>query len=107
MPEVIFIEPNGRERHIDIASGTSLMVGAVQGNVHGIDAECGGCCSCATCHIYVDPAFIERLPAADAMEDEMLSGAAAERRDSSRLSCQISMTPDLDGLIVTIPDRQF
>jgi len=107
MPRVTFIEPDGTSRTIDIAIGTSLMLGAVQGNVRGIDAECGGCCSCATCHVYVDTAFLPLLPAADAMEDELLSGAAAERQEGSRLSCQIDVRSELDGLIVRIPDRQF
>ena len=107
MPRVTFIEPDGTPRTIDIATGTSLMRGAVQGNVHGIEAECGGCCSCATCHVYIDASFLALLPAMDAMEDELLSGAAAERRQESRLSCQIDARPELDGLVVRIPDRQF
>ena len=107
MPRVTFVEPDGRTQELDLAHGSTLMRGAVQGDVHGIEAECGGCCSCATCHVYVDPDFLPLLPAMDDLEDELLSGAAAERRPESRLSCQITVGPELDGLVIRIPDRQF
>lgn len=106
MPAVVYLLPDGTSRRIDVDAGTSVMFAAVHHNVRGIDGECGGCLSCATCHVYVDEAHAARLrpPAAD--ELDMLTGVAAERRPTSRLSCQISMTPELDGIVVHIPERQ-
>jgi len=72
----------------------------------GIDGECGGCCSCATCHVYVDEAHVDLLPAADEMEEGLLDAVASERLPNSRLSCQISMSPELDGLVVRVPLAQ-
>jgi ferredoxin, 2Fe-2S len=106
MPAVVYILKDGSERRVDVPEGTSVMLGAIQNNVPGIEAECGGCCSCATCHVYVDPAFTDKVPAADLSESDLLSGVAAERKPNSRLSCQINMTGALDGLIVRIPDKQ-
>jgi 2Fe-2S ferredoxin len=106
MPRVTYKLADGSERAIEIAEGTSVMLGAINNNIKGIDADCGGCCSCATCHVYVDAAYLARLPPPDATEDDMLTGVAAERRPNSRLSCQIAMTAALDGLIVTLPDHQ-
>jgi 2Fe-2S ferredoxin len=106
MPTVIYIQPNGVERRVDVAEGLSVMLGAVQNNVRGIEAECGGCLSCATCHVYVDQADICRLPPVKAAEEEMLTEVAAERRSTSRLSCQLVMTAALDGLTVHIPPTQ-
>jgi 2Fe-2S ferredoxin len=106
MPQVVYRLKGGGERRIEVASGTSVMLGALLNNVPGIEAECGGACSCATCHVYVDEAWLARLapPAPD--ELDMLTGVAAERRPNSRLSCQIPMRPDLDGLTVQMPDKQ-
>lgn len=106
MPTIIYIQPDGVERRVDVAEGLSVMLGAIQNNVRGIDAECGGCLSCATCHVYVDPADRDRLPPMAADEDELLAGVAAERRPTSRLSCQIAMTAALDGLVVQVPPTQ-
>ncbi|MCC7275787.1 MAG: 2Fe-2S iron-sulfur cluster binding domain-containing protein [Alphaproteobacteria bacterium] len=106
MPRIIFFQPDGQRREVEAPVGSSVMLAAVQNNVRGIDADCGGCCSCATCHCYVDAAFLERLPAPEDMELEMLGGTAAERRPNSRLGCQIAMTAELDGLVVRLPDRQ-
>ena len=106
MPTIIYIQPDGVERRVDVAKGLSVMLGAIQNNVRGIDAECGGCLSCATCHVYVDPADWDRLPPMAADEDELLAGVAAERRPTSRLSCQIAMTAALDGLVVQVPPTQ-
>jgi len=75
--------------------------------VRGIDAECGGSCSCATCHVYVDDAFIALLPPADDMENDLLDGVASERQPGSRLSCQITMTAELDGITVRVPETQI
>ena len=106
MPTVTYKLFDGGERTHAVEDGSSVMLGAILNNVPGIMAECGGSCSCATCHVYVDEAFLDRLPAADPVEDELLEGVAAERRPNSRLSCQITVTPALDGLVVHIPERQ-
>ena len=106
MPVVVYILKDGSERRVDVPVDTSVMLGAIQNNVPGIEAECGGCCSCATCHVYVDESWAGKLPAKDPMEDDLLSGVAAERKPTSRLSCQINMTPELDGLVVRMPEKQ-
>lgn len=106
MPTINFILKDGTTRSIEARIGRSVMENAVSNNVRGIDAECGGSCSCATCHVYVDPAFIGRLQPADDMENEMLDGVASAREAGSRLSCQISMTEELDGLTVRVPETQ-
>ena len=103
---VTYIAADSKESRVEVRSGNSVMLGAVQANVRGIDAECGGCLSCATCHVYIDPLWIGRVPAPDAMELEMLDSVAAERKPNSRLSCQISVTPELDGMRVFIPETQ-
>ncbi|GGF45263.1 ferredoxin [Aliidongia dinghuensis] len=106
MPTIVYVQVDGAERRVEVPSGQSVMLGAIQNNVRGIDAECGGCLSCATCHIYVDTAWADRLPAPDAAESELLDGVAAERRPTSRLSCQLTVGPALDGLIVHVPATQ-
>lgn len=106
MPKVIYRQPDGSENSVDAPEGWSLMEAAIQNDVPGIVAECGGGCACATCHIYVDEADLARLPPVSAMEGDMLECTAAERRTGSRLSCQIKMTAALDGLTVEIPDSQ-
>jgi 2Fe-2S ferredoxin len=106
MPTIHYIHPDGRRSTVEAKAGTSVMEAAIRNNVHGIEAECGGSCSCATCHVYVEPAFFDRLPSADEMEAELLEGVAAEREPTSRLGCQIAMTAELDGLTVRIPVRQ-
>lgn len=106
VPTVHYVLPDGTTRSVDVPEGTSVMRGAIDHNVRGIDAECGGCLSCATCHVYVDEAFFSRVPPASDDENELLTGVAAERRAHSRLSCQIPMTAALEGLKVKIPERQ-
>lgn len=106
MPTIHFILKDGSTRSVDAKAGASVMETAIHNNVRGIDAECGGCCSCATCHVYVADDDIARLPAPDAMEDELLDGVAAERKPGSRLSCQIVVGPELDGLTVRVPETQ-
>lgn len=83
------------------------MLTALSSGVDGIEAECGGSCMCATCHVYVDAAWLDRLPKVQILEDEMLDDTASKRESNSRLSCQIQMTDDLDGLIVTLPETQI
>jgi 2Fe-2S ferredoxin len=106
MPTIHYILKDGSTRSVDAKAGSSVMENAIRGNVRGIDAECGGSCSCATCHVYVDEAFIGLLPPADEMESELLEGVASERLPGSRLSCQITMTASLDGLTVRVPETQ-
>jgi 2Fe-2S ferredoxin len=106
MTRVICIEPDGERVSVDILDGWSLMQGAKSQGVQGIEAQCGGACSCATCHCYVDPAWIGRLPPPGEAESLMLTNVAAEQRPTSRLSCQIRIEPGLEGLVVAFPDRQ-
>ena len=106
MASITYIAAGGAASSVDVAPGTSLMMGAIQNNINGIDAECGGCLSCATCHVYVDPRWLDRLPAPDDMESEMLDAVAAERRPTSRLSCQVIVTPDFEGMQVQLPEMQ-
>jgi 2Fe-2S ferredoxin len=105
MAKIIFITHDGQEQVADIAEGWSLMEGAVKNGVPGIDADCGGACACATCHVYVDPAWTAALPAKSDSEEAMLDFALATS-PNSRLSCQIKVTPELDGLIVRVPVSQ-
>jgi ferredoxin, 2Fe-2S len=105
MPTIIYIDDAGVERPIDLATGVSVMEGAVKNNVPGIDAECGGACACATCQVYVDPAWLDRVGPPSAMEDSMLD-FAERKKANSRLSCQIKVTDDLNGLRVTTPISQ-
>jgi 2Fe-2S ferredoxin len=107
MPRIIFVLADGERRAVGSAPRSSIMVTAIDNDIPGIAAECGGACACATCHVYIDPTDLDRLPAASAMERDMLDGVAAERRPGSRLSCQIAVSDALDGLIVHIPDRQY
>ena len=107
MPKVTYIEYNGAEHTIELPVGRSVMRGAVDNNIPGIDADCGGECACATCHVYVDPAWLAKtgLPPEGSQEASMLSFAALAEANS-RLSCQIEMREELDGLIVRLPEGQ-
>ena len=105
MPKVKYIEFNGNEHVIDVPNGFSVMEGAVQSNIPGIDADCGGGMSCATCHVYVDEKWYSKLPKKHIGEDDMLD-QAFEPKSNSRLSCQILITDELDGLVVNLPERQ-
>ncbi len=105
MPKVTYIEFDGTEHQVDVASGLSVMEGAVKNMVPGIDADCGGACACATCHVYVDPEWKDKTGEPNEMETSMLD-FAEEVKDNSRLSCQIKMSDDLDGLTVRLPESQ-
>ena len=105
MPKVTYIEPTGTEVEINVPDGWSVMQAAMSNGVEGIEAECGGSCACATCHCYVESG-LEKLPAQSETELSMIENVAAERRDNSRLSCQIKMTAELDGLVVRFPETQ-
>ena len=107
MVRIIYKSGDGFSREVEVAVGRSVMLGATINGVAGIEADCGGTLSCATCHVYVDPAWVDRLPEPEQMEVELMEGVAAERRPNSRLSCQIVLTEALDGLTVEVPARQF
>jgi ferredoxin, 2Fe-2S len=106
MPDVTYIAHTGASTTIAGDVGDSVMATATRNGVAGIVGECGGVLSCATCHVFVEPDDVERLPAMSALEDEMLDGAAEDRRTTSRLSCQIELTAELSGLRVTTPEFQ-
>ena len=105
MPKVIFIEASGVRHEVTVQAGLSLMRVAVDNNVPGIDADCGGLCACATCHVFVDSEWESRAGQRSVMEDDMLN-FAAETRANSRLACQIMVTDALDGLVVRMPFGQ-
>jgi len=107
MPKVVYRTHEGKVHEVDVAVGRSVMLGATINGVPGIDADCGGTLSCATCHVYVDRAWADKLPPVDEVENDLLENVASERCDNSRLSCQIVVTDALDGITVDIPDRQF
>ena len=105
MPKLTFIAFEGTHHLVHAPAGTSLMRAATDNNVPGIDGDCGGNCACATCHVFVDAPWAERIGPRTEREDEMLN-FTAELRDSSRLACQIVVTDALDGLLVSMPDGQ-
>lgn len=105
MAKVTYIQPDGSSQTIEAESGSTVMETAIDNDVEGIIAECGGACSCATCHVYVAEEWLDKLVPISAQEDGMLD-CALERRENSRLSCQIEVTEALDGLIVTVPEEQ-
>jgi 2Fe-2S ferredoxin len=108
MPKVTYIQANGAERIVDVPVGENVMRGALYNDVPGIVGECGGACSCATCRCYVDETWATKVggPASDA-EQELLEGAEDDLKPNTRLSCQITMSPELDGLVVRLPEKQF
>ena len=105
MAKITYIEFNGTEHTVDVRTNFTVMEGAVKNNVPGIDADCGGACACATCHVYVDEAWREKTGTASAMEESMLDFAEGVQ-ENSRLSCQIKVSDALDGLVVTMPESQ-
>jgi 2Fe-2S ferredoxin len=105
MPKINFVDSDGTNREVETKNGTSIMEAAVQNMIPGIDADCGGACACATCHVYVSNDWMEKLKAKDDMEDSMLD-FAEDVQDNSRLSCQILMSDELDGITVTTPESQ-
>lgn len=106
MPKITFIDFTGTERSVDAPNGDSVMEAATSNDLPGIDADCGGACACATCHVYVDSAWVDIVGKPNDLEAEMLD-VAEDVQDNSRLSCQIKITDELDGLIVTTPESQF
>ena len=105
MAKITYIEHNGKAHTVDVKKGLSVMEGAVQNNIPGIDADCGGSMACATCHVYVKEEWFDRVNKKSEGEDDMLD-QAYEPNKYSRLSCQISATDDIDGLIVNLPEKQ-
>jgi len=105
MPKIKYIEHNGKEHDVEVPEGWTVMEGAVKNLIPGIDADCGGACACATCHVYVDAAFLDKLPPKSDMEETMLD-FAQELEPNSRLSCQIKVTAELNGMTVKTPKSQ-
>jgi 2Fe-2S ferredoxin len=106
MVQVHYIAFDGSKRDIDVPVGVSVMEGAVDNRIRGIDGDCGGACACATCHVYVAPEWIDRLPPPNELERNMLK-FALNPGEGSRLSCQIKVTPALEGLTVRLPESQY
>lgn len=106
MLKVTYIQPGGSRTTIEVEAGTSIMQGAWSNLVPGIEAQCGGACSCATCHVYVDERWVSQLPVLGQDENGLLEGVACERQLGSRLSCQVLMSDALDGIEVHIPESQ-
>lgn len=106
MVRITYIEQDGTEHVVDAEPGMTVMEAAVKNDVPGIEAECGGACSCATCHVYVDADWREATGEPEEMEEDMLD-FAFDVRSNSRLSCQIKVTDKLDGLRVSVPEKQF
>lgn len=106
MPKITYVQPDGTETVVDASVGVTVMEAAKLNLVDGIEAECGGACACATCHVYVAADWVEKTGSASEMEEDMLD-FAFDVKETSRLSCQIKVTDDLDGLVVTVPEKQF
>ena len=106
MAKITYIEFNGKEHVVDAKSGMTVMEGAIKNMIPGVDAECGGACACATCHVYIDEAWTEVVGKPEEMEEDMLD-FGFDVRENSRLSCQITVTDELDGLVVRLPEQQF
>ena len=107
MPKITYIEHGGNEHVVEVSSGLTVMEGARDNNIPGIDADCGGACACSTCHVYVHPDWVTKIPGREPMEEDMLDFAYEPDPDRSRLTCQLKVTDALDGLIVQMPERQI
>ena len=106
MAKITYIEHSGKKHEVEVSNGLTVMEGARDNNIPGIEADCGGACACSTCHVYVDAAWAEKIPAKDAMEEDMLD-FAWEPNELSRLTCQVKVTDELDGLVVQLPEKQI
>ncbi len=107
MVKIIYVEHNGTRHEVDVPVGLTVMEGARDNNIPGIEADCGGACACSTCHVYVDEAWVDRLPPKEAMEEDMLDFAWEPDPRRSRLTCQLKVTEDLEGLVVHMPEKQI
>ena len=105
MPKINYIEHGGKKHTIEVANGLTVMEGAIQNNIPGIDADCGGGMACATCHVYVKEEWLDKLSKKEDGEEDMID-MAFEPKKNSRLSCQLLVTDELDGLVVNIPSKQ-
>ncbi|MEC5321830.1 2Fe-2S iron-sulfur cluster-binding protein [Aurantimonas sp. A3-2-R12] len=105
MTKITFLAPDGTRYDVNAPNGSTAMENAIKNDVPGIEAECGGACACATCHVYVDDAWTQKTGEPEAMEEDMLD-FAYDVRPNSRLSCQIKIRDELDGLVLTVPERQ-
>ena len=106
MPKITYIDSTGNQKTIEVDKGLSVMEGAVQNNIPGIDADCGGGMACATCHVYVKEDWFNKLPKAEDSEQDMID-MAFEPKKNSRLSCQLIVSEELEGLVVTTPSKQI
>ena len=107
MAKITYVEFNGTRHEIDVKPGMTVMEGARDNGVPGIDADCGGACACSTCHVYVHPDWVAKLPERDDMEEDMLDFAYEPDPERSRLTCQLKVSDELDGLIVQMPEMQI
>ncbi|MEN9060189.1 MULTISPECIES: 2Fe-2S iron-sulfur cluster-binding protein [Ponticoccus] len=107
MAKITYIEHNGTEHVVEVANGLTVMEGARDNGIPGIEADCGGACACSTCHVYVAPDWVEKLPAKDDMEEDMLDFAFEPDPARSRLTCQLKVSDALDGLVVQLPEKQI
>ena len=107
MAKITYIEYDGTPHEVEVPNGLTVMEGARDNNIPGIEADCGGACACSTCHVYVDPAWIDRLPPREAMEEDMLDFAWEPDPETSRLTCQLRVSDALDGLVVRMPEKQI
>lgn len=107
MAKITYVEFGGKEHVVEVANGLTVMEGARDNGIPGIEADCGGACACSTCHVYVDPAWVDKLPKKDAMEEDMLDFAWNPDATRSRLTCQIKVSAALDGLRVQMPEKQI
>ena len=105
MPKITYLDNQGNSKTIDVENGLTVMEGAIQNDIPGIDADCGGSMACATCHVYVEEKWFSKIPKAEDAEIDMID-MAFEPKKNSRLSCQIIVSEDLDGLTVTTPEKQ-
>ena len=107
MAKITYIEFNGTEHVVDVENGMTVMEGARDNSIPGIEADCGGACACSTCHVYIDSFWVDKLPPKEDMEEDMLDFAYSPDENTSRLTCQIEVTNNLDGLIVRMPEKQI
>ena len=107
MAKITYIEHDGTKHEVDVANGLTVMEGARDNGIPGIEADCGGACACSTCHVYVAEEWVGKLPAKEAMEEDMLDFAFEPDPNRSRLTCQLQVTDALDGLVVQMPEKQI
>ena len=107
MPRIIYITFDGNKHEVEVPIGLTVMEGARDNNIPGIEADCGGACACSTCHVYVDEEWINKLPPLDDIERDMLDFAFEPNEKLSRLTCQLNVTEELDGLVVKMPEKQI